>query len=130
MDRKHDRNHQIAHNNNAANTGKPTVAAYLTTFGLAIASVALWTLRVAITSRGNRAASSLIAMVEATTYLIAVSHITGALDAPTHLFVYAIGVGAGTFGGLTIDRRYVQCVPLGGANSTSSRRSQEPNRFN
>jgi uncharacterized protein YebE (UPF0316 family) len=106
------------------------MAAYLTTFGLAIASVAMWTLRVAITARGNRAASSLIAMVEATTYLIAVSHITGALDAPTHLFVYAIGVGAGTYGGLTVDRRYVQCLDLGGAESAPSGRLQESNHIN
>lgn len=81
------------------------MAPYLITFALAIASVAMWTLRVTITSRGNRAASSLIAMVEATTYLGAVSHITSALDAPSHLVVYAIGVGSGTYAGLTLDRR-------------------------
>lgn len=92
------------------------MAPYLITFALAIASVAMWTLRVAITSRGNRAASSLIAMVEATTYLVAVSHITSALDAPAHLFVYAIGVGAGTYTGLTVDRK-LQCFPRRGVGS-------------
>jgi len=92
------------------------MAPYLITFALAIASVAMWTLRVAITSRGNRAASSLIAMVEATTYLVAVSHITSALDAPAHLFVYAIGVGAGTYTGLTVDRK-LQCFPRSGVGS-------------
>lgn len=37
------------------------MAPYLITFALALASVAMWTLRVAITSRGNRASSSTIA---------------------------------------------------------------------
>lgn len=55
-------------------------------------------------------------MIEATTYLVAVSHITSALDAPSHLFVYAIGVGAGTYAGLTVDRK-LQCFPLEGAGS-------------
>jgi uncharacterized protein YebE (UPF0316 family) len=100
------------------------MAPYLITFALAIASVAMWTLRVAITSRGNRASSSAIAMVEATTYLIAVSHITGALDAPSHLFVYAIGVGAGTYAGLTVDRR-LQYFPRSGVGSTSKRQFRQ-----
>lgn len=94
------------------------MAPYLITFALAIASVAMWTLRVAITTRGNRASSSLIAMVEATTYLVAVSHITSALDAPSHLVVYAIGVGAGTYAGLTVDRK-LQRLPRTGARSTN-----------
>lgn len=100
------------------------MAPYLITFALAIASVAMWTLRVAITSRGNRASSSAIAMVEATTYLIAVSHITSALDAPSHLFVYAIGVGAGTYAGLTVDRK-LQCFPRSGAGSTSRKQFRQ-----
>lgn len=94
------------------------MASYLITFALAIARVAMWTLRVTITSRGNRASSSAIAMVEATTYLIAVSHITSALDAPSHLFIYAIRVGAGTYAGLTVDRK-LQCFPPRGVGSTS-----------
>ena len=81
------------------------MSSYLITLTLAIASVGMWTLRVAVTSRGNRAASSVIAMLEATTYVVTVSHIIQALDAPTHLVVYAIGVGFGTYGGLTVDRR-------------------------
>lgn len=100
------------------------MAPYLITFALAIAGVAMWTLRVAITSRGNRASSSAIAMVEATTYLIAVSHITSALDAPSHLFVYAIGVGAGTYAGLTVDRR-LQCFPGSGAGPTSRKQFRQ-----
>lgn len=92
------------------------MAPYLITFALAIASVAMWTLRVAITSRGNRTFSSVIAMIEATTYLVAVSHITSGLDAPSHLFVYAIGVGAGTYAGLTVDQK-LQCSPREGASS-------------
>ena len=81
------------------------MSTYLITLALAIASVGMLTLRVAATSRGHRTASSVIAMLEATTYVVTVSHVVGALDAPAHLLVYAIGVGVGTYGGLTVDKR-------------------------
>ncbi len=41
-----------------------------------------------------------------------------ALKAPSHLFVYPIGVGAETYAGLTVDRK-LQCFPWRGASSTS-----------
>lgn len=81
------------------------MGAYLITFALAVGSVALWTLRVAIASRGSRAAGAMVSMIEATTYVVAVSHITSTLGAPMHLAVYAVGVGAGTYAGLTVDAR-------------------------
>lgn len=78
---------------------------YLITFALAVGSVALWTLRVTIASRGNRAASAVVSMVEATTYVVAVSRMTGAVGAPLHVAIYAAGVGAGTYAGLYLDGR-------------------------
>lgn len=81
------------------------MAAYLITFALAVGGVGLWTLRVTTTSRGNREASAVVSMIEATTYVVAVSHVMGSLDAPMHLVVYGLGVGSGTYAGLTIDSR-------------------------
>ena len=80
------------------------MTAYLVTFSLAVASVGLWTLRVSMTSRGHRVTGSIVSMVEATTYVVAVSHLIGALDAPAHIVLYAGGVGLGTYLGLTLDR--------------------------
>lgn len=87
------------------------VIPYLITFALAIGSVGLWTIRVATTARGSRVASAAISTVEATTYVVAVSHLMGSLDAPIHLLVYAIGVGTGTYIGLTIDSKLPTARP-------------------
>lgn len=76
----------------------------LITFGLAVGSVCLWTLRVATTARGCRALGSVVAATEAVVFLLAFSHVTGSLDAPIQVLVYGGGVGIGTYVGLTIDR--------------------------
>lgn len=76
----------------------------LITFGLAVGSVSLWTLRVATTARGCRALGSVVAATEAVVFLLAFSHVTGSLDAPLQISIYGGGVGIGTYFGLTIDR--------------------------
>ena len=76
----------------------------LITFGLAVVSVCLWTLRVATTARGCRVLGSLVAATEAVVFLLAFSHVTGSLDAPLQISIYGGGVGIGTYVGLTIDR--------------------------
>lgn len=75
------------------------------TFALAVGSVGLWTLRVALTARGSRALGSAVAATEAVVFVVAFSHVTGSLDAPLQVAIYGIGVGTGTYLGLTIDRR-------------------------
>ena len=92
----------------------------MTTFGLAVLSVGLWTVRVVITSSGRRAAGSLVATVEATTYVGVVSHLVGSLDAPQHLLIYGVGVGLGTFAGLTVVSRF-QAVAVERAGTTPDR---------
>lgn len=76
----------------------------LITFGLAVGSVGLWTLRVALAARGNRLLGSSVAAAEAVVFVLAFSHVTGSLNAPLQIAIYGVGVGAGTFLGLTIDR--------------------------
>ena len=76
----------------------------LITFGLAVLSVGLWTLRVALAARGSRGLGSAVAAIEAMTFVVAFSHVTGSLDAPVQLVVYGFGVGLGTFVGVSADR--------------------------
>lgn len=75
------------------------------TFGLAVLSVSLWTLRVAVTARGNRILGSGIAMVEALTFVTVYSHVVNSADGAMSLIVYGLGVGVGTFAGVSIDQR-------------------------
>lgn len=76
---------------------------YVVTFLLSIATVGLWTVRVALTARGGRVDTAVVSMVEATLYVVVVSRLVGSLDAPIHMVVYSIGVGIGTYVGLTLD---------------------------
>ncbi len=71
---------------------------------MAVSSVSLWTLRVALTARGSRALGSTIAATEAVVFVLAFSHVTGSLDAPIQISIYGGGVGFGTYLGLMIDR--------------------------
>jgi uncharacterized protein YebE (UPF0316 family) len=77
----------------------------LITFALAVGSVGLWTVRVALTARGSRTLGSTVAATEAMVFVVAFSHVTGSLDAPIQILVYGLGVGAGTYLGVTLDRR-------------------------
>lgn len=84
----------------------------LITFALAVGSVGLWTLRVALTARGSRALGSAVAATEAVVFVVAFSHVTGSLDALLQVAIYGVGVGTGTYLGLTIDRRIKGSRPL------------------
>jgi uncharacterized protein YebE (UPF0316 family) len=77
---------------------------FLITFALAVGSVGLWTLRVALTARDSRVIGSAVAAVEAVVFVVAFSHVTGSLNAPLQIAIYGAGVGSGTFLGLTVDR--------------------------
>lgn len=88
------------------------MAPFLITFALAVASVGLWTIRVATTARGSRVTGAIVSMVEATAYVVAVSHLMRSLDSPIHIVVYALGVGSGTYIALAIDAKVrVQQLP-------------------
>jgi uncharacterized protein YebE (UPF0316 family) len=76
-----------------------------TTAVLAMLSVGLWTVRVAVTARGNLALGALVAAVEATTFAVAFSRLLAGLDSPTSIAAYAFGVGLGTVLGLKVDAR-------------------------
>lgn len=72
---------------------------------LAITSVGLWTLRVALTARGRRAVGATVAAVEAVIFAVAFTNVAAHLDSPFRVAGYAAGVAFGTVLGLTADRR-------------------------
>ena len=72
---------------------------------LAITSVGLWTLRVALTARGRRGIGASVAAVEAVIFAVAFSNVAAHLDSPLRVAGYAAGVALGTVVGLTADRR-------------------------
>ncbi len=74
-----------------------------TMFGLALLSVSIWTLRIAITARGLKLASAVMAAVEAVVYVLAFSQLVTDLGSPTRILSYAAGVGVGTAVGLILD---------------------------
>lgn len=77
----------------------------LTTAGLAVGGVTLWTFRVAVTARGNKALGALLAATEAMLFIVAFSKLMGSFDSPQLVIAYGAGVAAGTMLGLTIDAR-------------------------
>jgi len=72
---------------------------------LAVMSVGLWTLRVALTARGRKVAGSVTAGLEALVFLLAFSRVLTEMDAIERLAGYAVGVAAGTLLGVFLDER-------------------------
>jgi len=67
---------------------------------LAMASVGLWTLRVAIAARGMKLAGAIVASIEAVVFALTFSHLVTDLGSPDRLAGYAVGVAIGTALGL------------------------------
>ena len=76
-----------------------------TMFGLALLSVSMWTFRIAITARGMKLASAMLAAVEAVVYVLSFSRLVTDLGSPALLAGYGAGVGVGTAIGLVLDER-------------------------
>ena len=72
---------------------------------LAITSVGLWTLRVALTAHGRKTIGATVAAVEAVIFAVAFTNVAGHLHSPLRVAGYAAGVAFGTMLGLTVDRR-------------------------
>ena len=72
---------------------------------LAMASVGLWTLRVALAAAGRRLAGAAVAAVEAVVFTLAFSNLVANLGSWERIAGYAIGVAAGTVAGLAINDR-------------------------
>ena len=77
----------------------------LTMASLAMASVGMWTLRVALAARGRKAAGAIVAAAEAVVFALAFTRLASGLDAPERVAAYAVGVAVGTVLGLAIDER-------------------------
>lgn len=85
--------------------GFDTLWEMVSTAGLAVGGVTLWTFRVAVTARGNRALGSLLAATEAMIFVAAFSRLMGSFDSPHLVISYGAGVAAGTMLGLALDAR-------------------------
>ena len=72
---------------------------------MALASVSLWTLRVAFAARGRKLLGATVAAVEAVVFAVALSSLAASLDAPARVIGYAVGVAAGTLLGMFVDER-------------------------
>jgi uncharacterized protein YebE (UPF0316 family) len=73
--------------------------------GLAVLSVGLWTLRVALTARGSRVAGAGVAAVEAVVFAVVFSNVVGDLGSWDRVAGYAVGVALGTGAGLAVSDR-------------------------
>jgi uncharacterized protein YebE (UPF0316 family) len=74
-------------------------------FALALLSVGMWTLRVAVAARGLKLAGAAIAATEAVVFALTFSRLVTDLGSPGRLLGYAAGVAAGTAVGLAINDR-------------------------
>jgi uncharacterized protein YebE (UPF0316 family) len=88
-----------------------TALAMIATVVLAMLSVSLWTLRVALTARNHKAFASVVAALEATVFALAFSRLLANLDCTAQVLAYAAGVGAGTLAGLSMHDRLVRPRP-------------------
>ncbi len=82
-----------------------TLGAAALIFGLRCVDVSLGTVRMILTIQGRRSASAIIGFVEVSVFITAVaSVVAGPLD-PIRILAYGGGFAAGTFLGVTVDRR-------------------------
>lgn len=107
--------------------GQDGLIGLLTTAGLAMLSVGLWTVRVAVTARGNRVLGASVAAVEATVFAVAFSRLLADLNSPERIAAYGLGVALGTLLGLRFDAvlnpralRLVAVDPAGRLSTTLS----------
>ena len=98
-----------------------SLVAPLATTSLAMASVGLWSLRVALAAKGRKAAGAVVAAAEAIVVALAFTHVASGLDAPERVAAYAVGVAVGTILGLAVDERLAGVVraPSGRAGAST-----------
>jgi hypothetical protein len=82
------------------------------TAALAMSSVGLWTLRVALTARGRKLLGAAVASAEAVVFAVAFTSLAANLDSPVLLGSYATGVAGGTLLGLVADERLSAGAPV------------------
>jgi uncharacterized protein YebE (UPF0316 family) len=72
---------------------------------LAMVSVGLWTLRVALAASGRRLTGAAVAAIEAVVFALAFSNLVANLGSWERIAGYAVGVAVGTVAGLVINDR-------------------------
>lgn len=72
-------------------------------FGLRLVDVSLGTLRIVMLTRGSGWKAGLVGFFESLTWVFAASQVLGSLDDPVRMVAFALGFGAGTYLGVTIE---------------------------
>ncbi|MGA9533026.1 MAG: DUF5698 domain-containing protein [Anaerolineales bacterium] len=83
--------------------GRPAVALPLVIFLLRATDQTLSTVRMFVTNQGRRGPAWLLGLLQAILFISAISGILGQLTNPWNLVAYAVGYGAGSVLGITID---------------------------
>jgi len=83
----------------------PAIVVPILIFLARILDVSLGTLRIILVSRGNRATASILGFFEVFIWLLAISQIIQNLTDIENYIAYAAGFAAGTYIGMTIERR-------------------------
>ena len=73
---------------------------------LATINVGLWTVRVALAANGRKVAASLVAGGEAVLFALVFGTVVAALDEPSRVLAYSVGVAAGTLVGVMAGDRF------------------------
>jgi len=81
-------------------------------FAARVVDVSLGTLRIIVVSRGNRLLASVLGFTEVFIWLLAIGQVLGNLNGWISYLSYSAGFGAGTFVGMTLERRLVMGTAL------------------
>jgi uncharacterized protein YebE (UPF0316 family) len=72
---------------------------------LVVVEVAVWQVRVAMATRGNKRTAAALGAVNAVISVVALGQVVTHLDRPANVVGYAVGVAAGVYLGVVVDGR-------------------------
>jgi uncharacterized protein YebE (UPF0316 family) len=73
---------------------------------LVVLEVAVWQVRVALSTRGRKRIAAALGAVNAVLSVVAISQVVTNLDRPANIAGYAIGVAVGVYLGVVVDGRF------------------------
>lgn len=75
---------------------------------LVVVEVAVWQVRVAMATRGNKRVAAALGAVNAVISVVALGQVVTHLDRPANVVGYALGVAAGVYLGVVVDGRFTR----------------------
>ena len=92
--------------------GVPPILIPVLIFFARILDVSIGTLRIVYVGKGRRTYASILGFFEVFTWLLAISQVLQNLNGFYSYFMYSAGFAAGTFVGMTLERRFVHGMSL------------------